>query len=326
MIIIMLVSAAFSVAIYKVLANELTRVERLQRSRQQRILQGIPEELRPSPRQSIDPQIIEETKDRLKIILVLINMGILSFSGVAGYFLAGRTLKPISEMVEDQKRFIADASHELMTPITSMRTETEVTLRDKTLDSKKAKKLLESNLDEITKLQNLTDSLIKLTKYQKSDKQITETVSIKEVTRAAIQKVSALAASKNIKIKNNTNDIKITTEKNGLVELFVILLDNAIKYSPQNSQVLISSKQQDSKIQILVKDNGIGISKSDQDHLFDRFYRAEKSRSKGKVAGYGLGLSIAKQIVERHAGSIKVESKEKNGSTFIVELPTSKIK
>ena len=326
----MLISISFSVAIYKVLVSELDRVERTQRLRIERRL---PERFRINPPSDIrdelprswllvDPNLIEETKNRLKIILIMINLTILGASSVAGYFLAGRTLKPIAEMLDEQKRFIADASHELRTPLTSLKSEIEVNLRNKKLTLTESKKLMKSNLEEVNNLQVLTDGLIKLTQYQKGANGIpTTSVSLVSVVSEAVKRVTNLAKFKEIKIVNKAADYQIKGNQQALTELFVILLDNAIKYSPEKTKVILTSEKTDHQVLIRIADQGRGISEKDILHLFTRFYRADKSRAKSAVSGYGLGLAIAKQIIDKHNGSIKVESKPNQGSTFTVQIP-----
>ncbi len=327
LLIIMFVSVSFSIAMYEVLTSELDRVERIQRFRQERQLSSpelnnIPSEFRQRiPRAFIDPQLVEETKDRLKIILLLVNLGILGASSLAGYFLAGRTLKPIKEMVDEQNRFITDASHELRTPITSLKTEIEVNLRDKNL-SKDAKKLLESNLEEVNSLQSLSDNLIRLTQYQKTNNNIHfEDLSLSEIIDDACKKVINLAKHKNMTIKNHVKDYSLEGDRQSLTELIVIFLDNAIKYSHKNTVITLTSEKTDHSLAIDIKDEGVGIAEQDLPHLFDRFYRADKSRTKTNVQGYGLGLSIAKQIVDKHNGLISVESELGKGATFTIQLP-----
>lgn len=313
LLIIMLISIAFSLAIYQVLTSELNRVERVQRLRQERSrLLRVP---------SIDPEVIEETKNRLTAILALVNLGILALSAGAGYFLAGKTLKPIKEMVDEQGRFITDASHELRTPLTSLKSEIEVNLRDKDLNIRQARKLLESNLEEVNNLQYLSDNLIKLTQYEKSNGSILEEINLSEVVIEAIKKVTNLAKNQNINIKNNIKDQKILGDKQSLIEMFVIFLDNAIKYSSKGKTVTLTSEKLDGWVEIQIKDQGFGVDEKDIPHLFDRFYRADKSRTKGDVSGYGLGLSIARQIVDKYHGSIKVESEVGRGTTFSIKLP-----
>ena len=132
-----------------------------------------------------------------------------------------------------------------------------------------------------------------------------------------------MAKKKNISIAAKIPKTKIAGDKRALTELFTVLLDNAIKYSPNKKEVSITARKYDSKVQISVKDNGIGIKKEDLPHIFDRFYRADKSRTKQVVKGYGLGLSIAKRIVSTHNGTITVESEEGKGSAFIIVFPST---
>lgn len=318
LVLIMLISISFTVVIYNLLASELDRVELMQRQRQERQLpfefrQRYPTEL------EIDPVIIEEAKERLKLRLIFINLGILLLAGLSGYFLAGRTLRPIKEMVDEQNRFITDASHELRTPITVLKSEIEVNLRDKKISSN-TKEILESNLEEVNNLQVLSDNLIKLA--QKNGNVISlEEVSLLEVIELAIKKVTPLSKIKKIKIENKIKVQSVKADKPSLIELFVILLDNAIKYSEKDTTITLASEKTDHAVVVSIKDQGIGISKEDIPHLFDRFYRADSSHTKVNAPGYGLGLSIAKQIVEKHKGSVKVESELELGTTFLIKLP-----
>ena len=322
LLIIMFISLSFSVAMYRVLTSELNRVERIHKLRIDR--RSSPFDTRDElPRPLfLDPELIAETRNRLKIFLAVVNFAILGASGVAGYFLAGRTLKPISTMVDEQNRFVTDASHELRTPLTSLKSEIEINLRDKKLTLTEAKNLLASNLEEVNNLQVLSDSLIKLTQYQKRENNMTMAeLSLASVAGEAIKKVASLAKDKGIAIVDKVQDCTIEGNRKALVELMVIFLDNAIKYSPKQSKVIFFSQKKDGQILIQVVDQGIGISEEDISRLFNRFYRADESRTKADVPGYGLGLSIAKQIIDRHQGSIKVKSKLGKGTTFTVKLP-----
>src|SRR5258706_260732 len=137
--------------------------------------------------------------------------------------------------------------------------------------------------------------------------------------------ISSLARKKNINISTNISETHyIMGDEKNLVELFVILLDNAIKYSPQKKNVSIASKRIDGKVVIAVEDAGIGIKREDIPHIFDRFYRVDESRTKQKTPGYGLGLSIAKRIVDMHKGTISVESEVGHGTVFTVTFPADK--
>jgi two-component system sensor histidine kinase CiaH len=314
LLIIMLVSMSFSMVIFRVLTTELNRIERIEKLQIEHRF--------PQPPVFLDPDLIEETKQRLVLRLAAINVLILAGSAVAGYFLAGRTLKPIADMVDEQNRFITDASHELRTPLTSLKSEIEVNLRDSRLSLDQAKTLLKSNLEEVNYLQVLSDGLIRLTQYQKEHKGLEVTdISLYDIAKEAIRKVAHAAKEKKITITNDIRSTNLQGNQTALTELFVIFLDNAIKYSPKQKTVYLTSKKSDGHVLIDIADQGIGIAEKDIPHLFNRFYRADKSRTKTDVPGYGLGLSIAKQIVDQHNGTIRVTSIPHRGTTFTIELP-----
>lgn len=322
LLIIMFISVLFSIAIYTEANREIIRFERFQQVRIEQEEEGIMLPYGPVRFRVFDSSVISQARSRVILTLLGINGVIFVAAGFLGYFLAGRTLKPIQKMVDDQKRFIADSSHELRTPLTSIQTATEVHLRNKNLTLKEAKKLLSQNLQEILYLQVLTDDLIQLTEHEeKNIAGIFELISLSNVVQDAIQKVDAFSKSKNIEIAFKKNRVELEGDKKSLTELFVILFDNAIKYSPRNSKVTASILDEDGMRKVLIKDKGIGISEEDIPNIFNRFYRAEKSRSKDISSGYGLGLSIAEKIVNNHNGSIEVESELKKGTTFTVILP-----
>jgi two-component system, OmpR family, sensor histidine kinase CiaH len=321
LLIIMSVSIVFSAVIYSGINRELGRFERAQNIRLMREQELIlPAPLPPEFRE-FNAQTVTETRMRLTLTLIFINLGIFGIAGLAGYFLAGKTLRPIREMVDEQNRFITDASHELRTPLTSLKTSIEVNLRDKNMTLDQAKKLIKSNLEDVESLRVLSDGLIHLAFYQKPNGNMNfEKISIKEIMDSAIDKVRVMAVENKVKIDSIVGNLKIEGDRKSLVELFVIILDNAIKYSKQNSSVKISAKEIDGKTIIAVSDEGIGIDDKDLPHIFDRFYRAEKSRSKKNALGYGLGLSIAKKITEAHRGLIEVKSEKGKGTTFTITL------
>lgn len=195
-------------------------------------------------------------------------------------------------------------------------------LRSKNLDLTRARKLLLSNLEEVNALQVLSDGLIKLTQYQKGhDGLPIENVVLSAVADDAIRKIAPAVRKKKIHITNTVTNDAIKGNAQALTELFVIFLDNAVKYSAEKTVIRVSSTKTDGHIVIRISDQGVGIRKEDIPHLFDRFYRADKSRTKSGVSGYGLGLSIAKQIVNKHHGSIEVDSKIDHGTTFTITLP-----
>jgi signal transduction histidine kinase len=263
-----------------------------------------------------------EARQRILMTLLGVNLVILGLAGVGGYFLAGMSLQPIKLMIDEQHRFITDASHELRTPLTVLKSEIEVSLRDKNMTLAETRKILESNLEEVNNLQILTDNLLELASYQQKTLRDTfRTVGINDIMNDAMKAVYKAAKQKSITIKNEMTDQFVKGNEMSLTRLFIILLDNAIKYSPEKSTVTITEKRIDGHVRVKVADQGIGIDSKDIPKVFHRFYRSNSARTKTQAAGYGLGLSIAKKIVENHNGSIKVESEKDKGTTFIVSLP-----
>ncbi len=329
LLIIMVISLSFSTFIYLGSTREFDRILRVQEYRiqhpdiQQRFIQrpiwqndDIPFSRAP------DPQVISEARNRIAEGLIGINLIIFIFSSLAGYFLAGRTLRPIKNMVDEQNRFITDASHELNTPLTALKTSIEVNIRDKKLNLEKAKQVLLSNLEEVNNLQVLSSELIEITQYQKinGNFQLAK-VDIANVIKTAVLKIKPQADKKQIKINTKVAKAFVNADERSIVELLTVLLDNAVKYSPEKTNIELISQNTDSKVKITIKDNGIGIDKKDLPFIFERFYRADASRTKQQITGYGLGLSIAKRIAALHGGTITVESKKEKGTTFAVMLP-----
>lgn len=319
LLLIMLISFIFSVVIFVDVNRELVRFEHFQELRQERIREQFGDTQMPTETNPYDEQLVYEARSRLIASLVVLNICILAVAGVAGYFLAGRTLNPIKKAVEDQSRFIGDASHELKTPLTTLRSEIEVYLMGKKRTLSESDAILKSNLEEVIRLQGLTDNLMRLATLESPEVSF-EKVEILHVIDGAIKSVQAVAREKKISIQNKASKVNVTGNSKSLTQLFTILLDNAIKYSNKNTKIVIRSNVFGGVATIKVSDQGIGIAEDELEKIFDRFYRVDKSRNSSDVPGYGLGLSIAKEIVTMHNGAISCTSSAK-GSTFIVELP-----
>lgn len=325
---IMTVSLSFSGVIWRVLTIEIDRFDRMQRVRiERKLIEGgyypgtIPQRhfIFEVP---FNNELVDEIRHRLVFALALVNGTILLGSAGLGYMLAGRTLKPIKDMVDEQNRFISDASHELRTPLTSLKSAFEVFLRDKTPTLADARTLARESVTDVNKLQSLTDALLSLAQYRKPNGTLPfETVKLDEVVASSIKKVSPLARSKHIEISYTPAELSVKGNAQSLVDLMVILLDNAVKYSAPKKTVTIQAKKTKGFVRITVTDQGMGIDEKDIGHIFDRFYRADTARSKNVKGGYGLGLAIAKHIADMHQGTITVTSRPKQGSTFTVQLP-----
>lgn len=319
--IIMAISLFFSASLYNISLRELGRGLRGPNSHS--IIEDMPgfESMFRQQLQDERQDQFEQARSRVIQSLFVINLLILVGAGFLSYYLAYRTLKPIEEAHEAQARFTSDASHELRTPIAAMQTETEVALMDPELSLDEAKRQLTSNLEELSKLTALTEGLLGLARYD--DAQINkDPIKVESIVSAALERVTPLAKQKKISI-DVPQEITEQVQGNSLLltEALVIVIDNAVKYSDEKTTISIDISQSHKGITIAVSDHGQGIRATELPHIFDRFYRADAARNKQKVDGYGLGLSLARRIVELHGGTITVTSKVGEGSKFSINIP-----
>lgn len=264
---------------------------------------------------------LTEAKNQIIWQLLSINLFVIAFFSIVSYWLTGKTLKPIQQAHEAQKQFVGDAAHELRTPITALKTSLEVNLLDKKL-SKETKTILKENLTDVLGLESLSQQLLNLARIDDQPIELKETL-LHSILTEVIKTVAGLAKKKQISITIKQPNKLLTVKANQamLKEAILTLLDNAIKYSPNKSQITIEATSSKSMVHISVQDQGSGIPPADLPHIFKRFYRADQSRNKQMAKGYGLGLSIAKSIIAQHHGKISVKSTVGSGSTFTTQLP-----
>lgn len=263
---------------------------------------------------------IAEGRGHLLGRIIILNLVVLVIGMAISYYLARRTLQPIENAMDAQNRFVTDASHELRTPLTAIMTSNEVALRKPHITLKQAKDVIKSNMEEMVKLKGLSDGLLSLA-MQDVGPIIRKPVALQDVVGEAMNRVLQAAQAKHIAIEDNVPNIKVSGDSQSLAQAITVLLDNAIKYSPDKSTVYLEGHSKDGHGYLSVKDEGAGISSKDLPHIFNRFYRADLARSGSDASGYGIGLSIAQKIIEQHHGRIKVSSVLGKGSTFELQLP-----
>lgn len=331
LVILMIVSTIFSVVVYVSLNAELLRSARREQQKvvAQNLNINLPKPLpdpKDLPRELVDPPLNAEIKQTyvtsrnvLLLQLLLANILVLGLSTLASYVLAGKTLKPIEDMIDDQKKFISNASHELRTPLTTLKTAIEVTLKMGPVSYDRIKEILESNLEDVNNLETLTNNLLTIEKYQRGlEKQRFTQLALDKLVQECILQITPKAKSSRIKIITKISPIQICGDRQSLMEMVNNLLDNAIKYNRTHGKIFVNLYAQHNHKFLVIKDTGIGIEESDIPHVFERFFRADNSRSKVETSGYGLGLSIVSQVAKHHQARILVDSTIGKGSTFTV--------
>lgn len=223
----------------------------------------------------------------------------------------------IYENIEKQERFVSDASHELKTPLSVITSYTELLQRRGKDRPELWEEATNAILSEAERMKQLTGQMLLLAKNQEQENIRFELVDISSIIRSIIRSLS-VAYDREIILYTDQVNTEISADKQKIYQAIYILVDNACKYS--DSDIHLQVKEGPTELTISVKDFGEGLSKEDQQHIFDRFYRVDKARSR-KSGGTGLGLAICHSIIQAHGGTITIESELNEGSTFTIHLP-----
>jgi len=259
--------------------------------------------------------------EHVKKGLFIVNGVLFILIPAVAWLLVGRSLSPMRTILERQKQFVSDASHELLTPLAIAANEIEVTLRQERTANYYVT-TLKALKEDILRLSHLIKSLLMLTQHENSTQPLAmQTVEVIDVIGRAIELLTPTAKLKNIRFSIQFPEENVVVNGNNamLEQLFRNLLDNAVKFSPADKEITVSVVKKKHQVDIAIRDSGPGIPQEYQQKIFDRFFRIDASRSETK--GHGLGLAIAKTIAELHHGTITVHSQISKGSTFLVSLP-----
>jgi signal transduction histidine kinase len=229
-----------------------------------------------------------------------------------------QTLERLEALFTSQQRLLADVSHELRTPLTVIKGNVDLMRRMKSLDTES----LTSIDQEAGRLTRLVGGLLLLAQAESGKLTLVmQKVELDLLLTEVFQEMSVLAGNKVHLHMNEIDQVYVKGDRDRLKQVFINLTANAIQYTPPGGDVFLSLEQIKDQARVIVRDTGPGIPAEDLPHIFERFYRAEKSRTRGKSTGFGLGLSIVNWIVEKHGGRIEVVSHEGKGTTFAVWLP-----
>ena len=272
----------------------------------------------------------DRTSRHEQLVLVLIETIALYLAAVLliffiAYLFSSKTLRPVAETYAKQRDLIANASHELKTPLTVIATNLAVVKSEPTSTVQDNEKWLESVDKQIERMQELIGSMLELSKLEQSTLPKL-TVNFSEIVDGACLEFEAVCFEKDVTLVSEVQpDLKVLGEKTSLERLVVILLDNAIKYCGGNGKVGVKLAQDGKKLVLTVMNTGAVISEEDAKHVFDRFYRADGARQNDDGKSFGLGLSIAAATVQAHEGVIECKGVEEKGTIFTVTLPIAKL-
>ena len=265
--------------------------------------------------------ILSNAINRLKLVLIFTDIGIILIISGLAYFLAGKTLQPIKKSLDEQKRFISESAHELRTPLSIMKTGIETSAIEKNQTLKDYKDLNEDLLEEVDKLINMSNDLLFLARSDSAKpEKIQNKINLSSICSNQIKSIQIYANNKGVSLNEDIKKaLHIMGNANQINRLVANLLKNAIDYNKKNGEVLLSLKKIKHTIVLTIKDTGIGITLNEQKHIFERFYKVDKARSIYEE-GSGLGLSIVKEILDFHKGTIKINSELGKGTEVIVSF------
>lgn len=299
--------------------------------------------------------------NRLRFILLLLLPAAIFLTGIVALFLAEFTLNPLKKIIKTvrqitaenlklridlpdtkdeikrladtfnemltkldqsfslQQQFIHDISHELRTPLTILKGELEVTLK-KVRSQEEYESILFSSLEELNKINSIIENLLMLARFENREASLEiKPLDLGRLIQNILDDIKILSVQKGIQINFLPQEgIILEADEKQLRRVILNILDNAIKYTAENGKIFVTIEKSSNTAKIKINDTGIGMAKENLPFIFDRFYQVDKSRN---ANGFGLGLSIAKAIIEVHKGKIEVESRPNQGTAFIIYLP-----
>lgn len=246
---------------------------------------------------------------------------------IISIYLTNKSIKPIKETFEKQKQFIADASHELKTPLTIIKTNTSLVLSNLESTVKSQEKWINYISSQVDRMSTLINEMLSLAKLDVNETKLNLTpINISKIIESMLLMFDAVIYENRINLESEiTKDIFINGDQESIKKLFSIIMDNAIKHTNKNGKITVSLLSDKNKIKMIIKNTGEGIPAEHLEKIFERFYRVDSSRVR-ETGGYGLGLSIASSIVNQHKGKIYAQSKENQYTSFFVEFPQLQIK
>jgi len=265
---------------------------------------------------------VQQTIGRLVLVLLPLALGGLGAALFGGLYMAGRAMRPARESFEKQRAFVADASHELKTPLTLIRADAEMVLYRGRLHEED-RTLVNHALAETDRMSAILSDLLLVARLDAEEADLTrKPFDLTAVLSEEAERFGVQAAAKEVRLEVQVpGELSARGDSKRTGQVLAVLLENAVRFAPPGGCIAVSGRLQDRWVEASVRDTGPGISPEHLPRIFDRFYRAEASRTRSKGAGTGLGLAIARELARAQGGDLVAENAKEGGATFRLRLP-----
>jgi signal transduction histidine kinase len=264
---------------------------------------------------------IRDNVNRLLFVLLPLGLGALGLAAFGGLYMAGRAVRPVRDSFDKQRAFVADASHELKTPLTLIRADTEVVLYRGRIDPDD-RKLIEHVLAETDRMDAVLSDLLLVARLDASKLEVsTEPFDLSVVLSESVERFRLRVSAKDINLEvQTTGQLPVRGDPKRTGQILAVLLDNAVRFTPSGGRITVDGQLQTGWAEVSVRDTGPGIAPEHLPRIFDRFYRAEEARTRNS-GGTGLGLAIARDLARAQKGDIQAENAKGGGTVFRLVLP-----
>ncbi len=266
-------------------------------------------------------QGIQDTVNRLVLVLLPLGLGALGLAALGGLYMAGRAVRPVRDSFDKQRAFVADASHELKTPLTLIRADTEVVLY-RGLINPDDRKLIEHVLAETDRMTAVLSDLLLVARLDADKLDMSrELFDLSTALSESAERFGVQTSAKGIRLEvQTTGKLPVRGDPKRTEQILAVLLDNAVRFTPSGGRIAVEGRLRGRWAEVSVRDTGPGIAPEHLSRIFDRFYKAEAARTRAD-GGTGLGLAIARDLARAQKGDLKAENAKGGGAVFRLALP-----
>ena len=264
---------------------------------------------------------VQETVNELVLVLLPLGIGALGLAAVGGLYMAGRAVKPVREAFDRQRAFIADASHELKTPLTLIRIDTE--MLQSGLENPDDRELAGEVLAETDRMNAILSDLLMMARLDAGVLDVArKPFDLSNLLKEEAERFKVRATREGVRLEVRAPDkLPARGDPPRTGQILAALLDNALRFTPSGGSVEVTTREQDGRVEVTVTDTGPGVSPEHLPRIFERFYRAEAARSRADGGGTGIGLAIARGLAHAQEGDLEAENARTGGAVFRLKLP-----